>query len=216
MLLSLDRTWSYTLLETFWLGEGYGESCAVNGNLIVKLYILELKTNRMNNYGISWAGNFSVCLFWVFCLVAVWPGQVIIFFYISTVIPKEANFLKLKASLLVFSQRWILTLKMQKSFQLYYCTNLAFPGSGGDRSVVTLHAPCKQWNKAKAKEMPRWGALSSRYGIRLKRVSGKRKEPCLHLHLKTGMNPPFMSKETKGSMERGREGGRKKRKRKEG
>lgn len=46
------------------------------------------------------------------------------------------------------------------------------------------------------------GALSSRDGIRLKGVRGKGKEPCLHLHLKAGVNPTFMSKKQRKERER--------------
>ena len=99
--------------RTLGLGEEWGEACVINGNLIIKLYILELKATWTNKCGISWADNFSVCLFGVFCSGAMWPGHIIIFLYLNHY-PKGANFfIKLKASLLIsFAQRWRLTLQM--------------------------------------------------------------------------------------------------------
>ena len=70
------------------------------------------------------------------------------FFSISIVIPKEANFKKLNAFFY-----WSLFSEMDtnsanaKELWPCYSTNLTcpqtFPGSGGDRSAQTLHALCR-------------------------------------------------------------------------
>lgn len=81
---------------------------------------------------------------------------------------------------------------------------LAFPGPGRDRSVWTLHALQAMKQGQGPKGDPGWGALSSRWWIRLKEVRGRGKEHGLHLHLKTGMNFNFYVKKKKGGRDRGK------------